>query len=426
MSYSPLTSDDDSIRTLLRRLDANPRIDEEFRTDPLEVLREARMKVAARARAGGGGTEGILAEDDNGALTSPAAGADSPGDVGQTSILLPAEIAGKDEDEPGEEANHGALIVIEAVEEKAPNPLNGRLLMAGAGLAVCSALAVALGSILFGGPGTGEVEQASLAEPKPSETVLAKNVTADPPAREGVARFTVSALNFADLELQEKLDPAIAEISARDAVKPQPVKVATTTRLEVSAGDQVALPIELSPARGTGEVAAIVLRGLPKDYSVVAALPSGDGSWVLSPDALKTARIVVPDAEPREVSVTAELFDMSAQVVGTPRFVLATRPAIAAENHDSQQARDMLARGHDKLRAGDVAEARSLFKLAAERGVPEGAFALGETFDPAQAAARGAAEQKGDPDLARFWYEYASQRGVAAARERLAALNDGT
>lgn len=424
MSYSPVTSDDGSIRALLRRLDANPRLDADFRTDPLQVLREARMKVAARARATGAGPEGILAGKSGMGSTEIPASSDV---TSNTAILLPAEFSAADEAK--REASNGALVVINEIDDVAPKAWRGRLAMAGAGFAVCAGLAVTLGSGLLGGQDRpSEIAQAARvdgAAAGPTETADEKSQARLPPA-EGVGRFTVAAVSFADVGTPKSTDPAAVKTNVSSAVKPDPVEVATTTRLDVSAGDQVALPIELSPAKGTGEVAAIVLRGLPKDYSVVAAMPSGDGSWVLSPDGLAAARIAVPDAGAGEVSVTAELFDMSAQVVGSPRFVLNVGPANVADKNDPQQARAMLARGHDKLRAGDVVEARSLFKLAAERGIAEGAFALGETFDPAQLAARGAAGQKGDPAQARFWYEYASKRGVAAARERLAALNAGT
>lgn len=422
MSYSPVTSDDDSIRALLRRLDANPRIDADFRTDPLQVLREARMKVAARARATGAGPEGILAGRSGTGPTDevPASWDD---DYSHKAILLPGEFSA--EDEAKREASHGALVVINEIDDVGPNAWRGRLRMVGTGLAVCAAVAVTLGSALMDAPNITGGEQTAAAHDAGKATGKIEPETA-----EGVGRFTVAAVNFTDFRPSDApatpLDPAIAEVSGREAAKLELVKAATTTRLDVGAGDQAALPIELSPAKGTGEVAAIVLRGLPKDYSVVAAMPSGDGSWVLSPDGLGAARIMVPAGATGEVSVTAELFDMSAQLVGSPRFVLNVGPSKAAEKHDPQQAKAMLARGHDRLRAGDVAEARSLFKRAAERGVPEGAYALGETFDPAQLGARGAAGRKGDPAQARFWYEYASKRGVVAARERLATLNQGT
>lgn len=434
MSYSPQSSDDDSIRAMLRRLDANPRFDEDFRPDPLQVLREARMKVAASALETGGESENEVAADAAIVLGPPEAGPSSPiDDVIQTAILLPATLPadGKPEQDNGD----GALMVIdaEAVEVEPPKVWKRRLLMAGAGIAVCSALAVGVAQVFPGASDTADVKLASSLEPGAAETVVTKNVIAqrsvssEPQSRDGVARFTVDAVNFADVASQAKQHPAFAELSEREAAKPEtePVKVVTTTRLEVKAGDQVAIPIKLSPALGTGEVAAIVLRGLPKDYSVVAAMPSGDGSWVMSPDALGAARITVPQAATGEVNLTAELFDISARVVGTPRFVLDVAPEKVAGKPDAQQARDMLARGHDRLRAGDVAQARSLFKLAAERGVPEGAYALGETFDPVKLRAGGAG-QMSDRAQARFWYEYASQRGVVAARDRLAALNSGT
>lgn len=190
------------------------------------------------------------------------------------------------------------------------------------------------------------------------------------------------------------------------------------------AGSEVALPIKLSPAHGTGEIAAIVLRGLPAGYSVVGGV-AGDDSWAVSPDALEAARIMVPRDGTGEVQVTAELFDMSAQLVGAPRFVLAVQPAVAARELAPERARALLVRGQNLLQAGDIAGARLLFEAAAEGGVAEGAYALGESFDPVQLKGQGAFGLTGDAARARFWYAHASEQGIAAARERLAVL-EGT
>jgi pyruvate/2-oxoglutarate dehydrogenase complex dihydrolipoamide acyltransferase (E2) component len=73
-------------------------------------------------------------------------------------------------------------------------------------------------------------------------------------------------------------------------------------------------------------------------------------------------------------------------------------------------------------RTSDIAAARLFLERAVRLGDGDAAFRLAETFDPSWLTRIGARGVAGDPARARGLYQQALDRGVAAARERLAAL----
>ena len=80
------------------------------------------------------------------------------------------------------------------------------------------------------------------------------------------------------------------------------------------------------------------------------------------------------------------------------------------------------AQGLVALAGGDVAAARAFLERAAEAGDARALLVLGDTYDPATLARMGALGLKGDAARARDYYARALSAGVAAARDRIAAL----
>lgn len=431
MSYSSARSDNGSIRSLLERLNAqsfgdgsffgeppfgNPSEDRDGRTDPLKVLREARMKIASHGGPSDIETEDYLAGENPAFQTQTDERA--PWNEGQShAVVLPPDRSPASE-ETGATREAAVVVIDTEYETVTPKPsLFGRARLLASGVAG-TVLVAMLGAGLLTDFGDADVEPA----PKYASALEASagEASSQAPIVAGVGRFTMPAIRLAEVDPDIAGDTRNGGGAASDRLSAE----MQSTRLPTMAGGEVALPIKLSPAHGTGEIAAIVLRGLPAGYSVVGGV-AGDDSWAVSPEALEAARIMVPRDGTGEVQVTAELFDMSAQLVGAPRFVLAVQPAVAAREIAPERARALLVRGQNLLQAGDIAGARLLFEAAAESGVAEGAYALGESFDPVQLTARGAFGLTGDAAQARFWYAHASEQGIAAARERLAVL-EGT
>ena len=88
----------------------------------------------------------------------------------------------------------------------------------------------------------------------------------------------------------------------------------------------------------------------------------------------------------------------------------------------SEQAARFFALGLVALADGDVAGARAFLERAADEGDTRALMVLGDTYDPATLTRLGAMGIRGDAGRARDYYARALAAGVAAARQRIAAL----
>jgi TPR repeat protein len=75
---------------------------------------------------------------------------------------------------------------------------------------------------------------------------------------------------------------------------------------------------------------------------------------------------------------------------------------------------------------GQLADAQLMYFYAARGGQADAAFALGTMNDPNHFSPESSLMKKPDPFQAYKWYKQASDGGVAAAADRLAALHDWT
>jgi len=89
----------------------------------------------------------------------------------------------------------------------------------------------------------------------------------------------------------------------------------------------------------------------------------------------------------------------------------------------SEQAARFFALGLIALADGDVAGARAFLDRAADDGDTRALMVLGDTYDPATLTRLGAVGIRGDAARARDYYARALTAGVAAARQRIAALD---
>ena len=78
--------------------------------------------------------------------------------------------------------------------------------------------------------------------------------------------------------------------------------------------------------------------------------------------------------------------------------------------------------GRARLWDGDVAGARAFLERAADAGDARALLVLGDAYDPATLTRLGAVGLKGDSSRARDYYKRASDAGLAAARQRIAAI----
>lgn len=91
----------------------------------------------------------------------------------------------------------------------------------------------------------------------------------------------------------------------------------------------------------------------------------------------------------------------------------------AALRMPDRQLAELLARGDEFLRSGDIASARLFYERAADAGDGQAALRMGATFDPTFLASAGLRNLRGDPAKARLWYHRALGLGASEAQPHL-------
>ena len=100
-----------------------------------------------------------------------------------------------------------------------------------------------------------------------------------------------------------------------------------------------------------------------------------------------------------------------------------TAAPIAAEALAAgQDVADLVNRGNALLDLGDLASARLFYRLAADRGSPEGAMLMGMTFDPVYFARTGIRGTRPQIQDALHWYDKAITMGSRPAERRMGEL----
>jgi type II secretory pathway predicted ATPase ExeA len=102
----------------------------------------------------------------------------------------------------------------------------------------------------------------------------------------------------------------------------------------------------------------------------------------------------------------------------------ASSPSVAASPRAAtERISELLRRGEDALRLGNVLAARLFFERAAALGSVPAATLTGKTYDPAWLATIDAPGLQSDPAQAILWYRHAADSGDSEALTRLGALS---
>lgn len=179
----------------------------------------------------------------------------------------------------------------------------------------------------------------------------------------------------------------------------------------------------------------LLVRGLPPEVTLTEGRPFGQGVWVVPLASLGRLRLRAPaqtsqnplslslvklDGTPlAETSVTLYIAQPPGKSDQLPTAAIPLRevPAI-----DREFGTKLMERGHDSIRAGNIAVARQFYQRAADRGLPEAAIALASTYDPRELARLKVIGVQPDSALARKWYERAHELGARDAQARIRTL----
>ncbi len=177
-------------------------------------------------------------------------------------------------------------------------------------------------------------------------------------------------------------------------------------------------------ATDAGANASVVLTGLTPGATLSAGRPMPPNSWRLSVDELNGIAVTPPRgfAGVMEINVELHLADGNVADRKSLRLEWLSRNATArtpSRQHDAAEIAQMVTKGAELIRNGDIAAARLMYQRAAEAGDPSAAFALAETYDPHVLAQSGIAP---DIALAQTWYTRARDLGSTLAPDRLDRL----
>lgn len=146
------------------------------------------------------------------------------------------------------------------------------------------------------------------------------------------------------------------------------------------------------------------------------------------PTALVTTNVQAPmpaNPSPPPVAFEQAVIETEKQLHATtasepteePSGWLTTEPIAAATAQPSENVSTLLAEGQMFMTKGDIEAARRIFERAAETGLPEGALAMGSTYDPVSLVEVGLTDAHPEPEQAKRWYRRAHELARTAAQE---------
>jgi hypothetical protein len=149
-------------------------------------------------------------------------------------------------------------------------------------------------------------------------------------------------------------------------------------------------------------------RDLPR--GAAAALGASKGATAIATTARLSRPVVAPATPgPAQRALAGVPTKTGAQIPAAPRL-------------PDRQLAELLARGDEFLRSGDIASARLFYERAADAGDGQAALRMGATFDPTFLASAGLRNLRGDLANARLWYHRAL--GLGGANEAQPHLNN--
>jgi hypothetical protein len=250
----------------------------------------------------------------------------------------------------------------------------------------------------------------------------------------------------------------LPQISANRAAKGEPLLAPAAADPRVALPDvspvqaQVILAangrqIAFAPLLPPSHAGYFLVRGLPAAAKLSAGRRSDSGAWLVKAEQAHAITLTIGNVAEGDYPIEVYVLRSGDAPQARRSLVLRIEPLVetqttaganrswaaalldvvpaarAAEAAAAPvQSAKLRERANRLLDEGDIAAARLLFLYLAEQGESEAAYELARTFDYEMLAALGAEGMTGDLELARKWYERASQRGSERAAERLKVL----
>ena len=205
-----------------------------------------------------------------------------------------------------------------------------------------------------------------------------------------------------------------------------PVLHIFASNVVVTAGGEIAWPIEITIEAGLITNEKVSIAGLPSAAKLSRGTRGGDGVWTLGSADLAGLTLTMP-LQASNARVTVVLTSSMGIELARLTPTIDVRPpvnlnAASGKNELEDRALGLLAQGEAYLKTGDVVGARMFFKKAADAGDARAAIAMGMTYDPKIFASLKVRGMVPDVQAARRWYQRAVDLGSKDAYDRLDQL----
>jgi hypothetical protein len=188
-------------------------------------------------------------------------------------------------------------------------------------------------------------------------------------------------------------------------------------------GQPVPLAISLEPEPLHGQ-ALVIITGLPQGARLNAGVDAGGEYWLLPARRLNGLTLTSPKGTAGTVRLEVQLLDRDARMPlsNKSKFEVRMRPP-APVYMDAppgelmrnpycrimgcREAENLIPEGNNRMREGDILEAREFYMKAFSLGAPEAALAMGRSYDPVYLQRIEKKNAEPDAVMALEWYKKA-------------------
>jgi hypothetical protein len=210
-----------------------------------------------------------------------------------------------------------------------------------------------------------------------------------------------------------------------DAVAADGARIALAAEIAVEAGRETALMIGLPSPASLPPHSFVRIRGMPARAQLVGGYPIAAGAWAVPLGSIASLALTAEPGSEGRSSITVALVTLDGATLAEAPAVLIIMPRPPPPQLPpaiAQRAAQLLARGDDALRNGDVSAARGFYRTAADLGLATALLQLGTSFDPIELKTLGAVSVLANVAEARAWYVKAREAGVLDAEARIRRL----
>lgn len=266
---------------------------------------------------------------------------------------------------------------------------------------------------------------------------------------------------YAQLATWLTIAPETKKVLAETQISKKPVRIAKLEVNDISGPINGPIALDISAiAADSANPIALRISGLPPEAYLTKGMEVAKGEWLLKPADIAQAELIVPHSTVSELGLEVAALEeksgepaapvkemrvaLDLQAVPVPGLqprAVTVEPAAAVPDQGfntkqalpaaipaplesvDPEALSLISKGESLLKSGDLIAARQFFLRAYELKVPEAAFGVGRTYDPAVYAELNVQGLPPDGALASEWYGKAAAKGYAPAAEALGRLS---